>query len=109
MVTRCLLGAILGIAVGFLAWQSLSPGLLIVGVVVAWAEDFFDPFCRYRRAYYTAILVDDDGRRTWSRCEVLIVDETSNYYRLRFPLWWRMTTSYPGWVEKGNPSLTVID
>lgn len=74
----------------------------LIGGTLGFCLDYFDPLHRYRRAFYDTTIVSEFSGRPLgrARCVVLIIEETEGYYRLRFPLWWKLSYTHPTWVAK---------
>jgi len=89
-----------------------------VGALTIWAEDRIDPFHRYPRAVYKArvrVQIPDEGtdvkRGDYAEmeCIVKIIEESPGFYRIRFPLSWKLRCDHADfeWVAKNRVTVLV--
>jgi hypothetical protein len=111
MFFLCLLGGFAGGILGYFLWGGVGVWLSLAAVSVVWAEEQYDPFHRYKRAYYTTKVLAEfsDALLGWDRCTILLIEDLGKSYRVRFPLSWRMTTTSHKYLSKDSPKLTLLD
>ena len=110
MLSGATIGAALGRAFVTTNGAALF-GLACAGAIALYTLDRLDPFHRYRRAFYTAMILGGFSGRPigYDRCIILILEETPKYYRVYFPLWWRLNYTARVWLPKDSGSLEFID